>query len=139
MMQIGALLRLMEVRPFKGRTGPEDRLAIEVANSLRAWSIEGKLLATWTHIPHEVGGGGITAKVRMALAKAMGLIKGSGDYVFVWAAGGGWIELKTDTGSLNPLQKDFRDWCAAREVRWARARSVEEFTATLVEWGALRL
>lgn len=134
---IATLLRLMEVRTFKGRTGPEDRLAIELANYLRAATIEGRLSGTWTHIPHEIGGAGIAAKVRMALAKAMGLIAGSGDYVFVWEDGGGWLELKTPTGSLNPAQRDFRDWCRDRRVRWAKVTSLDQAIEALIFWGVL--
>lgn len=135
---IGALVRLMDCKPFKGRTGPEDRLAIEVANYLRAAVLEGRLSATFTHIPHEIGGAGIAAKVRLALAKAMGLIAGSADYVFVWPTGGGWIELKAPGGSLNPAQKDFRDWCEGTRTPYAVARSLDEVIHILSQWGALR-
>lgn len=134
----------MEVRPFRGRTGPEDRLAIEVANELRAATLEGRLLAAWTCIPHEAGGvsknsqafGGMVAKY--AKQKAMGLIKGSADYVFVWKGGGGWIELKASGGSLSPEQRDFRDWCEHLGVHWAKCKTVHEVIHSLVEWGALQ-
>jgi hypothetical protein len=134
---IGTIIRIMDHRPFRGRCGPEDQLAIEVANFLRAATLEGRLAGTWTHIPHEVGGAGIKAKVLMALAKAMGLIKGSGDYVFVWEGGGGWIELKSSTGSLSPAQRDFRDWCQSQNVNWAKCKTIHEVINNLVEWGAL--
>lgn len=79
----------------------------------------------------------MAAKVRMALAKAMGLIAGSGDYVFVWEGGGGWIELKTPTGSLSPIQRDFRQWCQDTGCLWAKATTVEQFQSTLREWEVL--
>ena len=134
---IATILRLMDYKTFKGRAGPEDRLSIETAIFLRCMTIEKKLRATWTHIPHEVGGGGKLAAIRMALAKAMGLIKGSADFVFVWPDGGGWIELKTEKGSLSPQQRDFRDWCVATGCRHAVCRTVEEVVQTLTEWGVL--
>lgn len=131
------LLRLMEVKHFRGRTGPEDRIAIEVGNMLRAATLEAKLSAVWTHIPHEVGGGNHLSSIRYALAKAMGLITGSADYVFVWPEGGGWIELKSKTGSLSPAQRDFKQWCSTTGVKHAVCRSCEEVEETLRTWGVL--
>ena len=138
-MSIGSLIRLMDCKIFKGQRGPEDRLACEVADMLRVATLEGRLRATWTHIPHEVGGGNNRASaVRYALAKAMGMIAGSGDYVFVWPDGGGWIELKTPVGSLNPKQRDFREWCLTSDCNHAVCRTVEDVEATLMAWGVLR-
>lgn len=140
-----ALLRLMLASPFRGKLrGPEDAISIEVGNSLRAWTLEGRLIWTWTCIPHEVGffarrDMARVSQQRYAKAIAQGLIAGSGDYVFVGPGDGGWIELKSATGKLSPDQRDFRDWCEERGVRWARARSLEEFEAILIEWGALKL
>lgn len=127
----------MECKAFRGKTGPEDQLAIEVANFLRAATLERRLLCTWTHIPHEVGGGAKMARVRYSLAKAMGLITGSGDYVFVGQCGGGWIELKSKTGSLTPQQKDFREWCSGTGVNHAVCRSLEEVVHHLKSWELL--
>ena len=140
---IAALLRIMQVKPFKGKKGPEDRLAIDVASMLRIASLEGRLSATWTCIPHEVGAvrkGSSAfrlAQARYAKAKAMGLITGSADYVFVWPDGGGWIELKAPTGSLSPAQQDFRDWCAGAGTRFEVARSTDDVEAILIHWGVL--
>lgn len=137
MALLPVLLRLMDYRHFKGRVGPEDRLAIEIATMLRVASIEGRLKAAWTHVPHEVGGRGKPAAIRMALAKAMGLIKGSADYVFVGPSGGGWIEAKTEKSYPTPAQKDFGQWCESLGVNHAVCRSVEEVEAKLREWGVL--
>lgn len=138
------LLDLFDFRPFRGRTGPEDDIAIEVANMLKAAALEGKLSAVWTCIPHEVGAtskgkqGFNLAQARYAKAKAMGLITGSADYVFVWPDGGGWIELKTKTGSLSPAQRLFRDWCVGAGVKHAVCRSCGDVSKILFEWGVLR-
>jgi hypothetical protein len=136
-LSIGTILRLMDYRTFKGRVGPEDRLTIEVATMLRVATVEGRLRATWSHLPHEAAGKGKFAAIYMAKAKAMGLIKGSADLVFVWAGGGGWIELKTETGSLTKEQREFRDWCIATGCNHALCRSVEEVQRVLAEWGVL--
>jgi hypothetical protein len=137
-LPIATLLRLMDYRTFKGRVGPEDRMTIDVATMLRVATIEGKLLASWTHVPHEAAGRGKFAAIYMAKAKAMGLIKGSADFVFVWPDGGGWIELKTETGSLTKEQREFRDWVVASGANHAVCRSVGEVEAVLIGWGALK-
>jgi hypothetical protein len=143
-IKLSQLLALMDYRPYRGTTGEEDRLAIAVATMLRVASIEGRLKATWTCIPHEVGA--VPQKsaefkkrqTRYAKAKAMGLITGSTDYVFVWAGGGGWIELKSQHGSLSTPQRTFRDWARATGCNWAVCRSVEEVVEKLIEWRALQ-
>jgi hypothetical protein len=143
-IKLSELLSLMDYRLYRGSTGEEDKLAISVATMLRAASLEGKLKATWTCIPHEVGA--VPQKsaefkkrqTRYAKAKAMGLITGSTDYVFVWAGGGGWIELKSHNGSLSIPQRHFRDWAKATGCNWAVCRSVDEVVGTLKSWGALQ-
>lgn len=127
----------MDYKRFTGRKGPEDWLSIDVAVMLRVATLEGRMRGTWTHVANEVVGRDKTAPIRMAKARAMGLVKGSCDFVFVWPDGGGWIELKTKDGSLTPAQQDFRDWCEMAGSRHAVCRTVEEVTQTLFEWGVL--
>lgn len=140
---LATILRLMSFKNFKGRIGKEDALAIDVAMMLRVESIRGSLKGTWTCIPHEVGAmslgtkGFRLAQARYAKAKAMGLITGSADYVFVWPQGGGWIELKSKDGSLSKEQRDFRDWCDASGTHYAVCRSVDQVRETLISWGVL--
>ena len=143
-IKLSELLSLMDYRPYRGTSGPEDQMAMAVATMLRCASIEGRLKATWTCIPHEVGA--VPQKsaefkkrqTRYAKAKAMGFIAGSADYVFVWPGGGGWIELKSDHGSLSPVQRTFRDWCKATGSHHAVCRSVDEVVEKLIEWQALQ-
>lgn len=141
-MQLPTILRLLDFKPFAGKRGPEDDLSMAVANMLRAATLEGKLDAVWTSIPHEVGAVrrgspqlGV-AKAKYAKQKAMGMITGSGDFVFVWPNGGGFIELKVGA-QLSPAQRDFRDWCAGSGNRYAVCKSVDEVVATLRSWGAM--
>lgn len=136
-LPISTILRLMDYRHFRGRVGPEDRLTVEVATMLRVATIEGKLRATWTHVSNEAAGRGKFAAIYMAKARAMGLIKGSSDFVFVWDGGGGWIEMKTETGSLTKEQREFRDWVEATGGNHALCRSVEEVETVLTQWGVL--
>jgi hypothetical protein len=143
-IRLADMIALMEARPYRGRTGPEDNVAIEVANYLRAAVLERRLSATWTCIPHEVGAISMKSKDfklaqgRYAKAKAMGLITGSADYVFVWQGGGGWIELKSATGSLSEAQRKFRDWCATTNSNHAVCRTLDEVVETLFSWKVLQ-
>lgn len=135
------LLRLMQV-PKLGRTlklGPEDLVCIEFSNRLRAWTLEGRLGAVWSHIPNEVGGGrGRASEIAYAIAKAIGLIPGTPDYFFVWAGGGCVIEAKSKSGRLSDNQKDFAQWCALRGIQHRVIRSADEGEAVLREMGVLR-
>lgn len=138
---IGTLRRLLAFTPFRGRTrGPEDDLALLVGSALRGWVLEGRLHATFTCVPHEVGAvsktdpGFRSAQARYAKNVAAGLIAGSGDYVFVGADVAGWIELKSSTGSLSPQQRDFRDWCGHVGARYAMCRTLDQVEATLRGW-----
>ncbi|MRX32801.1 hypothetical protein [Aminobacter sp. MDW-2] len=139
-MTPAVLLRLME-RPLLGKTlqlGPEDRICIEFANRLRAWTIEGRLSGVWTHIGNELAGGTKNASIRYAIARALGLISGATDYVFLWDGGCGVIEAKAGKNDLTPRQVDFASWCAARRVPHRVMRSADEGEGILREWGALR-
>jgi hypothetical protein len=155
---------LLRGRNAARKIGREDAACIAFADRCREWSLTGKLRATWTHIPHEVGGGGFTksdgkggrvrigavnAQLRYSLAKAMGLITGSADYVFVWKGGGGWMEFKAPSetatahrpkrrgGTLTEEQKLFRDWCQSLGVEHRVVTSFAEAAAVLREWGVL--
>ena len=131
------------------KVGPEDVVNIAFADKCRVWSMEGRLRACWTHIPHEVGGGkGRLSQARYALANALGLVAGSGDMVFTWSDGSGWIEVKrpkgvTSTGKpaaagrLNPDQVSFRKWCALHNVPYEVIYSADEGEAVLRKWGCL--
>lgn len=139
------LIRLMGhaslSRGFK--LGPEDREAYTFANDLRAAVLEGRLRAVWTHPANELGG--MVTMVRgkprvpplVALARALGLITGSSDYLFMWSGGSCAVEFKSATGRLSPAQRDFRDWCALVGVPFHLVRSAADGLAILREHGVL--
>jgi hypothetical protein len=131
------LVRLMQ-RPKLGslKVGPEDRISIELAERLRGWSLDGRLNAVWTHPANEVGGGTKNAALRYTLAKALGMIPGTPDFLFIGPTSAV-IEMKAPGGSLSDNQKDFRDWCAMRGVNHAVCRSADDAEAKLREWGIL--
>jgi hypothetical protein len=142
---LASLMRLMHFKPFRSKVpGPEEILAMEVANFLRAATLDGRLLGVWTSISNEVGfisgkhRNSGHAQMKYAKAIAMGMIVGAPDYVFVWPGGGGFIELKSKTGSLSPAQKDFASWCVANGVNHAVSKSLDQVRSHLISWGALR-
>lgn len=132
------LLRLMTYNMPRCRLGPEDREAKAFSDQLRVWTLEGKLKAIWWHTASELaGGGGRAAQIRYAIAKALGLIPGSPDYIFLHAEKGGFaLEMKARKGgALTPSQKDFRDWCALRDIPYVKVHGCEAAIRQLHEWG----
>lgn len=113
--------------------GEEEKLCIEFADQLRAFTIERRLKGIWTHLANEGKRGILVAMI----AKAMGMISGATDYVFLWEDGCGVIEFKTKKGRLSPNQVNFKAWCEMYNVRYALCRSVDEGLETLRGWGNL--
>ena len=125
--------------------GPEDREAYSFANELRVATIEGRLKAVWTHPANELGGmtqkrrdGSIYVPVQIAIARALGLITGSSDYLFLWDGGSCAIEFKSAIGRLSPSQIDYRDWCELSHVPFHIARSAAEGLTILRNHGVLQ-
>lgn len=138
-MTPGCLLRLM-ARPKLSsalKLGPEDLICVEFANRLRAWTIEGRLSAVWSHVGNEVAGGSKNAMIRYAIARGLGMISGASDYVFLWQGGSGAIEAKAGRNQQQPNQSDFESWCAARNVPYRLMRSADEGEQILRSWGIL--
>lgn len=139
------LVRLMDHRPLSSgfKLGPEDTEAYRFAMDLRAATLAGTLKAVWLHPANELGGqttlrkGKRVATPLAALARALGLITGASDYLFLHATGSLAIEFKSATGSLSPGQRDFRDWCEAQGVPFYTARSAALGCAILREKGLL--
>jgi hypothetical protein len=129
------------------RLGEEDRIAYGFANSLRAATLDGRLRAVWTHPANELGGMIVRRKTAegfravvpplVALARALGLITGASDYLFLWGGGCCAIEFKSAKGGLRLGQRDFRDWCAANGVPFHIARSEADGLAILRGHGVL--
>lgn len=121
--------------PWATRVKPEEEMCISIGNSLRQWSLEGKLSAVWSHVPNE---GKRHIKVA-CIMKAMGLLPGTPDYFFGWATGSGLIEIKVGEGRMSPNQKDYKLWCEHVWVKHAVCRSLGEVYDTLILWGALKV
>lgn len=139
------LLRLMSHKNLSAgfRLGPEDREAYSFANDLRAATREGRLGAVWLHPANELAGQTIVragrhiASPRAALARALGLIAGASDYLFLWQSGSAVIEFKARDGRLSQSQRDFAAWCAEHHVPFHIARTSAEGQGILRELGIL--
>lgn len=125
--------------------GPEDREAHTFANELRVAVLDGRLRAVFTHPANELGGltqkrrdGSVYVPVQIAIARALGLITGSSDYLFLWEGGSCAIEFKSAKGRLSPSQIDFRDWCELNHVPFHIARSAAEGLEILRNHGVLQ-
>ena len=113
-MTLKYIIRLMRYTPLSRslRLGPEDRIAIEFANELRKASLEGRLRCIWMHCPNE----GKRSSAAGAIARALGLIPGTPDYLFMSSKGSFALECKAPGGKQNENQKDFEQWCEAQRV-----------------------
>lgn len=134
-----AIFRLM-FRPALGKVklGPEDIISIDFANRLRDWTMTNQLSAVWTHIPNEVAGGTKNAGLRYAIAKALGMISGAADYVFLWSGGSAAIEMKAARGTQSQGQSDFQKWCELMNVPYHLVRSADEGEEILRSLGVLK-
>src|SRR3546814_7825620 len=77
------------------------------------------------------------AQIRYTIAKAMGLIDGTADYLFLWATGSGALEAKVGKNGQQPNQIDFEVWCTEMGVPYRTFTSVEEGLLILTEWGQI--
>lgn len=133
-------VRLMDWRPFVTRKPkPEQTLCTEFASQLRALTLEGKMLCTWTHVPNEIGwSNSRAAQIIYAAAKAMGMIVGAPDYVFLASHGSLALEAKSKTGRQHDRQVDFEAWCGEQNVPYEIFRTVEDGMAILRKYGMIK-
>jgi len=135
------VVRLMDWKPFKRRSTkghPEQDICIEFANRLRALELDGKTRCVWTHVPNEIGWNrNKVAQTIYAAAKAMGMIVGTSDYLFLSADGSLALEAKSKEGSQHNGQKDFEAWCKEKGVPYALFRSADEGIELLRKHGMI--
>lgn len=133
------LVKLMD-RPKLGKVklGPEDLICIDFANRLRAYTLDGRLSAVWCHIGNEIGGGhGRSSQIAYSIGKALGVISGFPDYVFLWRGGCGLLEFKSGTGTLSENQRWFKAWSELSSLPYEVVRSADDGEAILRRWGVL--
>ena len=131
------IVRLMSVRPirWKKTPGPETILCESFSNWLRAETLEGRIQGVWTHVPNEIGymSQSKSAQFIYAIAKAMGMIVGSPDYVFLTKSGSLALEAKSANGNQNPSQKDFQSWCENESVPYHIFKTLDQAQKILKE------
>lgn len=135
-----SVVRLMSWKSFKTKKPkPEQAICTEFANRLRALELDGKLRCVWTHVPNEIGWNpNKVAQTLYAAAKAMGMIVGTADYLFLANDGSVALEAKSATGSQHEGQKDFQKWCEEKGVPYHVFRSAEEGIELLKQHGMIK-
>ena len=110
-----------------------NRSEAQLSKTFFEWLQLAKPRCIYTAVPN----GGHRNVIEASNFKRQGVIAGAGDWVFTWDLGSGWIELKTDTGKLNPNQEAFRESCQRLGVKYEVARSLDECISALKSWGRI--
>lgn len=109
----------------------EANLQITIVNYIRSVAPD----LVFFHVPN----GGKRSKSEAGRFKAMGVLAGVADLIFWWSdhyeTKTGAIEIKTDKGSLQPSQKEFRDRFLSIGGKYALARSIDDVRAIFADWG----
>jgi hypothetical protein len=108
--------------PWNIRLGAEERISIELADAMRKHVASGRYRGVWFHVANEGKRHQITALIQ----KAMGMIPGVSDFVFIWNGGAAFIELKAGKKTQTDSQKFFARWCSSSRLTYAVCRSVSE-------------
>ena len=113
------------------RKRPEDALQSQIVSFARSnfdrreWRL--------FHVPN----GGQRTKAEAGRFVALGVSSGVPDLVLVGPEGFvGWIEVKAPKGVTSGPQDDWAEFLSATGHRYGLVRSLDEFRALLVEWGA---
>jgi hypothetical protein len=112
---------------------PEQRLTIEMADELRALSLQGTLKGVWFHVPNE----GKRHPIVGCIMRAMGMHSGIHDFAFLWDTGSATAEVKVGKAKPTENQSNVAKWCQAEGVHTAVWRSVEDMRTSLHEWGVI--
>lgn len=136
---MATLRRILDYKPLRNlKLAPEERIAVDFATELRRATLEGRLRAVWTHPANEIAGrrSGLS-QIRYAIAKAMGLIYGTPDYLFLASHRSVALEAKVPGNTQQDNQKDFEFWCRCVGVEYRVFTSVEQGLEILIELGLL--
>lgn len=134
------------------KLGPEDLLAVDVADQCRVWTLEGRLQGIWWHTANEAGAGSDKKRreIQMAKARALGMIPGTPDLVFIGndqqlvdavipslASRVMLIELKAAKGRQSESQADFAAWASHHDIAYLICRSLADVEEALTKHGLL--
>jgi hypothetical protein len=115
------------------RLFPEQRLSIDLAEAMRRHTLSGGYKGIWFCVQNEAKRHRITALIQ----KAMGLIPGVSDFVFIWESGALLAELKAGANDQTENQQYFQLWCSHCRLPYGVFRDVETVEARLRTLGAL--
>lgn len=128
----------------------EERECIKFADRMRSLTLDRKYQGIWFHAANE----GKRHLITALIMKAMGMIAGTPDFVFIGPWGNGLIEFKAPElrgrspktgkdiilragGQQSEYQAYFQLWAAEGNVAYVVCTSVDEAIAVLREWGAI--
>lgn len=111
----------------KCKLKPEDSLCLEIANYLRAKTLEGECPFVWFHVANE-GYFSASNKIRFwgMIKKAIGKFPGIADYIFLGNGKCFALEIKTKKTRQSENQKKFQDWCVLNKVPYECVNSFED-------------
>jgi hypothetical protein len=82
--------------------------------------------------------GGLRDKATAITMKATGLYKGAADLLVVYRGWVGFVELKTETGTQSPHQRQFEAHCIEAGLPYKLVRSLAEFQDLIASLNAER-
>lgn len=127
-----ANLMMRDKIPAHWRVQPEERICIEFADTMRRYVLTGLYSGLWMHLANE----GKRHPVTAIVMKAMGMLTGAPDYVFMWEGGNAVIEFKVGKTKQTPFQEFFQIWADDSKVTYALCRTADQAVDLLRELGA---
>ena len=111
----------------------EAAICIEFANKCRAFSRSGELKALWFTVPNEAR----RSIWQRTILRAMGLLPGAPDYVFIGRESSVCLEFKTPKGVVSPAQKNVSKYCNTLDIPYFVVRNVNDALDILESFGLL--
>lgn len=113
----------------------EELISARVRSFMIDMRLAGRYVGVFTHVPNE----GKRSTQATRLLKAMGMVSGFCDWVFIGPWGNCVIELKApkEVEKLRQTQIDFKEWCETDGVPHFVCTSVVEVEQALIKSGAL--
>lgn len=97
----------------------------DICRQITSYLLLAKPNCVWFHVPNEGMG------YRGAL-KAIGMVAGAPDYVFVSANKTMLVEVKTKTGRISSAQRLFKAWCEDKGVDYRIIHSLDDLRETIL-------
>lgn len=138
--------------PWRAKVNPEEKECIVFADRMRHLTVQGHYKGIWTHVCNE----GKRHVLVALILRAMGLIKGFPDYVFIWPDSDGhraaFIEFKAPERQRidkkgkavkvaqteqTDYQRLFEKWAVSCGLPYAVCLTTDQALAKLKEWGAI--